>query len=208
MSRSVVFAFCILTIAAVALQATGNIAPGLKAGVCVATLYGDDVDEIESSGLGEIGGRAGFVGGFFVESRPAKFFAIQPEVLFAMKGSTVSVTMFGETAKGKTNLYYIEVPLLFKFIYPVGVATPALYAGPAIDFLLVAQAEDSDGKTTDLKEDTRLMDFGLAIGGGLNVGPALFDVRYTWGFLNLDPNGEGDTRNRALHVSVGFGYFR
>ena len=173
---------------------------GAKGGLNLAKVYGDDVDESDFL--------YGGIGGAFFCYMVNDMFAVQPELLFAMKGGD-QVTSGDET--GKTKLNYIEIPVLLRLHIPTeGSLTPAVFAGPSIGFLMSAKFEDED-----IKDDLKSTDFGLVVGAGLdhmlgeNGGFITFDVRYSMGLSTVvDIEGvdeQPDVKNMGLAFMVGYG---
>lgn len=134
-------------------------------------------------------------------------FVLQPEILFSAKGTNVK--MDDEVTKAKVG--YLEIPLLFKVVIPAGVVLPNVYVGPALDVLLYSKIVYDDGDDEDMKDDTKSVDFGLAMGGGLDIkagpGRVIIDLRYTLGFIDInDPSEEGyEMMNGALTFLAGYG---
>lgn len=178
---------------------------GLKGGVNAATLYGDAVDDAET--------RAGFNGGIYLNYKFAGPWALQPEVLFSMKGADLDNGITGQPGSTEYELAYLEIPVLVKYYIPAGtMLKPNLYAGPEVGFNLYGDANGSD--IDDSMEDA---EFGLAFGGGLDfvVGSAPtdlirtvgLDLRYTLGLTNVfDVPGDPDAKNGAFTAVLGIGF--
>jgi outer membrane protein with beta-barrel domain len=196
-----------ITISAAALaQGTPAARPaprlGLLAGLNLSTVGGDDVDDAE--------GRTGGIFGGYVSLGIGRSWAIQPEVLFSMKGATDNSG--GDETTLKVN--YIEVPLLLRLNIPTaGSVDPHVYAGPSFAYRASCKLSGQNAGVSasidcdDLDElagedivDIAKMDWGLALGGGLGfdlAGRALnLGVRYTLGLKEIS-NG-GDVYNRVL----------
>ncbi len=80
---------------------------GVKGGVNLAKFVGDDA---EKSGLYDSKSKIGFSAGLFVSISPIDMIAIQPAILFSLKGTKVELEGF--EGYEYDNLYYIEIPLL------------------------------------------------------------------------------------------------
>lgn len=181
---------------------TGITGKGIKVGLNLANISGDDVpDEAKVS--------MGFAfGGFFTYSLSPSL-AIQPELLYSMKGSKAEMGIV--TEKFKFN--YLEIPVLLKFSIPTeGNMTPFLFGGPAISLLMSAKYEVGDGTNNieiDIKDDLKSMDFGLAFGAGVGVamdeGILTIEGRYTLGMTVIDdtPNPE-DVKNTNISFLLGY----
>jgi hypothetical protein len=180
-------------------------AAGLKTGLNVATLYGDDIEESDA--------RIGFCLGGFSSLNLAKNFALQGEVLYTQKGAYDEEYVLGELLKTTIKVDYLELPLLAKLVLPTGGGlVPSVYLGPAVAFEMGSSFEFElgglkvEGDLTDVKD----VDIGLVLGTGLGFGPGpigfLLDFRYTAGLVSIDDTpGENQTdlKNSVATLSVG-----
>jgi hypothetical protein len=181
---------------------------GPKAGLNLANLSGDDVENTDS--------KTGFAGGVFFMYQFSKMFAIQPEAYYTMKGATQKETIEDISIDITYTLDYIEVPLLFKLLIPIEGSSihPAIFAGPAIGFNTTAKVKaEAEGQSAeqDFKDNTKSTDFGLVFGGGLGfpVGKNElgFDVRYILGLSTIDDTAdEADVKNGVINFNVYFGF--
>lgn len=210
----------IITIAAaLALTATpvlAQVSVGGRLGGAMANLSGDGVSDDASS-------RIGFSVGAFADISVGEAFSIQPEVLFATKGTEAESEVGGETITSGTKLSYIQVPVTAKYSMPMSGSSiqPYLFAGPSIAFNLgctvysdAEGAEDQDcAEASGSEEDVvETIDFSLlgGVGAGFAVGngTASIDVRYDLGLTNVNvaPEGEEapDAKNRAFSVTLGY----
>jgi hypothetical protein len=146
----------------------------------------------------------GVIGGF-VTWRVASWLELQPEVLYALKG-----TKSDEFVETKLLLDYLEVPVLARITRGAPDATRFyVAAGPSLGLLLRARTRADFGSSTeeiDIKDDLENFDLGVVIGGGIEFGSVVVDGRYTHGLTNIETDaGDGrDTRNRAVSATVGF----
>jgi len=170
---------------------------GLKAGLNVASLNGDDTDNLDA--------RTGMFFGGFAELCFTNEFAIQPEILYSMQGANYTEI---DGYDGTIKLDYINVPIMAKIkifdeLY--------IQAGPQIGFLLSAKDEfKSAGESgeNDIKENLNTIDFGANLGlgyqfeGGFNLG-----ARYNLGLSNINDFEGSDSfknQNGVFQFSVGF----
>ncbi len=156
---------------------------GIKGGLDMANLTGDDVEDTDM--------KLGFGGGLFAqfsfENMPI---VIQPEVMYVMKGAKDS-----EDGDYKIKLDYIEIPVLVKYNIPMeGNMTPCIFAGPAFGINMSAKVDDGDDSYDIYNKKS--MDIGLAFGAGLDMamgqGKLTFDVRYTLGLTKVLDDVEQD----------------
>jgi hypothetical protein len=183
---------------------------GPKAGLNIASIGGDDADQIlEGQSLDS---KTGFAGGVFFMYQFSKMFAIQPEAYYTMKGATYSESGADLTI----TLDYIEVPLLFKLLIPVEGSNikPSVFVGPSIGFNMTAKAKvefEGESEENDLKDDTESTEFSLAAGAGLGfmVGQNELgvDVRYILGLSTFDKSSDPwDLKNNVININAYFGF--
>jgi len=183
---------------------------GPKAGLNIASIGGDDADQIlEGQSLDS---KTGFSGGLFFMYQFSNMFAIQPEAYYTMKGATYSESGADLTI----SLDYIEVPLLFKLLIPIEGSNikPSIFAGPSIGFNMTAKSKvefEGESEENDFKDETASTEFSLAFGGGLGfmVGKNELgvDVRYILGLSTFDDSSDPwDLKNNVINVNAYFGF--
>lgn len=174
----------------------GITAKGFKVGVTMANLTGD----IEDTKM-----KIGFAAGGFFTYSFSPTFAIQPEVLYCMKGAKAD-TDEGE----KLKLDYLAIPVMFKYSFPTeGKIAPNIFAGPEVGILLSAKEEDED-----IKEYFKSVDFGIGFGAGIDIamesGKLTLDARYTLGLSNIADTDEDESdfsvKNATIMVMLGYGF--
>jgi hypothetical protein len=174
---------------------------GIRAGLNLASVHGDDVTINNLSPES----RVGFSGGLFAGIRVTPSFLIQPEVLYTQKGARYEAA--GEEAVIKLD--YVEVPVLLKGRFGSGSAKPSVFAGPAVAFKVSGKTE-FQGEEEDV-EDVKGTDFGIVFGAGLDlaVGSGAFtiDARYTLGLTTFsDSPDPDDVKNGVWTFSVGYAF--
>jgi hypothetical protein len=110
--------------------------------------------------------------------------ALQPEIVFSMQGSE------------NTNLNYINIPLIFQYMYDNGFR---IQAGPQLGFLVSAKTGD-----TDVMDQYEAIDVALGVGVSY-VNPATdfgFDFRYNHGLTNISKNDNSNLYNRGFQLGV------
>ena len=211
---------------AVTTSAQGMAAPkaylGVKGGLAMADLYGDDADFLE------IDMKAGFTGGAMAHFHFNQMWSIQPELLYVMKGGKSedisgdiefddgqTITNFEGDLTWKLN--YLEIPVLARLGIPnESKIDPFFYAGPAVSLLLSADASfegTADGSAVDeevdIKDILKSVDFGLIFGGGVGIeagrGEVILDARYNLGLSSIDDSpDDADIKNGVISVFVGY----
>jgi hypothetical protein len=179
-----------------ATAAWSQVTVGLKAGINIAK------ESVSGSGITlSADNVVGFHGGAYLHAKFGKF-GVQPEAYYSMTGS--KFTFSGATDQIKTN--YLSVPILLRFNVTDFFN---IHAGPQFGILLSAK-ETSGGTTTDVKNQVKSGDFGLAFGAGFDL-PMGFNggVRYVAGMSNIDASSSSGskTKNNVIQVYVGFKLF-
>lgn len=180
----------------------GKMMFGVKGGLNLANLSGDDVEDTSM--------KIGMAGGVFMCYKLTDIFAIQPELLFSMKGAEFTE----DDVDGSYKVNYFEIPLLFKVNLPTeGKIKPNLYAGPALGILMSADVEVGD-YSADMKDFTKSTDIGIIAGAGLGYqmekGMLCAEVRYEVGMGTIDEPAEdvdeADVKNSVVSILVGYGF--
>jgi hypothetical protein len=180
---------------------------GLKAGLNLANLSGDDAGSPDS--------KTAFAFGGFFAYQFSPMFAIQPEIYYSMKGATDNMTFEGATVDITYTFDYIEIPLLLKFMIPIQGSNikPAIFAGPhvAINTTAKVKAEyQGDSQEEDI-EDFKSSEFGLQFGGGVGFpvgkGELGFDIRYIMGLSTIfDVEGDPDVKNSVINFNLFYAF--
>lgn len=181
---------------------------GVKAGLNLANLSGDDAPDNSET-------RTGFSGGAFFMYQFSDMFAVQPELLYSMKGATENGNFEGFSYDAEYKLDYFEIPVLLKFIIPIkgsGVK-PSIFAGPSVGFNMSAKVkvESGDESFEEDIEDVKSTDFGLVVGGGLGFpvgnGELGVDIRYILGLSTIDDSAENyDVKNGVINFNIYYGF--
>jgi len=198
--KKLFFLFFLLSLFIISAQAQVRL--GLKSGLNISSFYGDDTEGLDS--------KLGFVGGFFISYQSKNLFILQPEVSYTTKGATAKI----ESASFTLSYDYIEIPILFKFEFPLDDNPgfkPALFAGPFVAFKTKANVILSVNGETEEESINSVAprDYGFQIGGalGYNIGKYELglDVRYILGITSVDTSVNGfDIKNRVINLNLYF----
>lgn len=183
---------------------------GLKGGVQLSNLYVDNVDDENS--------KFGFQAGLYFRNQITENFALQPELIYSLKGSEINYDALsipglleGGSGSYRFNLGYVEIPVLAV----VTVGALSIHAGPYVALLTNANIKnvDDDGDIEDIasldRDDFNTLDYGIAGGIGLNLPSGILGLRYTYG---LNEIGKSDiagkvtenSKNAVLSLYAGF----
>lgn len=180
-TRIVIFSVtCVVLLAAVSL-AQPKVNLGIKGGMNLATMTGDATADIDTKT------RTGLTFGAIAEIETAPNLIIKSEVNYCEKG----VEKQDDNASEKVKLTYIQIPVLFKYKFPVqGKVIPSLYAGPAIAINMSGK-DDIAGYGPDFDGEydianVKSTDLSAVLGGGVSfpMGKmlAFLDFRYDKSF--------------------------
>jgi len=193
-------------------EGKGLTAKGFKVGLNIANVTGSDVDPFMAAITDLAGVTAsnktliGFSFGGFVTYNFSPTVALQPEVFYSMKGFTIS---FEDMYDADVKMDYIEIPVLFKFMFGTGTAKPCLFAGPSLG-ILVSSKIKAEGESVDAKDLWKSTDLGLVFGGGVDFpagkGKMTVDGRYTMGMTKIPDGGDVDIKNSNISFMVGYGF--
>lgn len=161
-----------------ALSAQAQIALGIKAGAN----FSDTEGTINTSM------RTGFHAGAVLQLKYNNF-AIQPELLYSMQGSKVTVAGVKDI-----NLSYVTVPVLVKYYVLTDILS--IDAGPQFAFLVDDNIDTPFSKSQSF-------DFAVVGGLGLDIGKSLFaQAHYVVGLTDASTNAS--IKNRVIQLSVGY----
>jgi hypothetical protein len=199
--------FVLFALALFSISAQAQMQLGLKAGLNLANLSGDDAGSPDT--------KTAFAFGGFFTYQFSPIFAIQPEIYYSMKGAKDKMTMGSSTIDLSYSFNYIEIPLLIKFMIPIKDSNvkPAIIAGPyfAINTTAKVKAEyQGQSEEADIDE-LKSSEFGLQLGGGVGFpvgnGELGFDVRYIMGLSNIfDVEGDPDVKNSVINFNLFYAF--
>ena len=185
---------------------------GLKIGGSLASMHGDTIKDLEEYYGVDTKSKLGLCAGGFITFTIAGMFAIQPEVLFTMKGTKGELSGL----EYKISLSYLEIPVLAKLLITTpGMIKPCLFAGPSLAIKLSGKEKVTYDGTTYYEGDLegyKDIDFGLIIGAGIDFGlgaaggKITVDLRYNLGFTNISDWAGEDVKNGAFSLMAGYSF--
>lgn len=186
MKTSLLIMFALLMTTSIVRAQHANI--GIKGGLNSYTIQGDN----SSNNNYKIGYHIGLLSHFHMGSQ----FALQPEVTFSTQGTTIK----GGGAETDINLNYLNVPVLFQYMFDNGFR---LEMGPQLGFLTSAKSE-SGNTSRDIKDNYKSTDIALAMGMSY-VKPSTgfgFDIRYNHGLTNINETNNGNAFNSGFQFGL------
>ena len=168
---------------------------GVRGGLNVANLTGEDVFN-NSSTLGGIGGG-------FARFRLSEMFSLVPEVLYSMKGAEFEA----EGIEAEQQFQYLQIPVQLRAAwYRESKLEPSVFVAPALGILL--DNKITDGAKIDLDDGSKGADFGVVVGAELDYkvgsGVVLLDVRYERGLTSW--SDDLDEKHSVASFMLGYGY--
>ena len=191
MKRSLVILSAVAMVAFAAQAQAGGMYAGVKGGVNIANIGGDDAPDNTSS-------RTGFQGGLFIGKHVNENIGFRVEGLYVQKGAKAGSPEVTE------KLDYIEFPILFVYDFPAGETLGFnLFAGPTLGFNISAKVEDTD------LDNIKSFEFGAAIGAGLEKKMASgkgigLDVRYSLGATSYVDIEDVSVKNHGVGIMASF----
>jgi hypothetical protein len=183
---------------------------GILLNVNLARVDGGSLSEIY-----DLDNRTTLGGGLIVLYPLSDALTLQTEVRYAARGAEnhyVATDVDGNEITGTQTwkLNYVEVPILARVYVPTGSRLrPLFYAGPDLGFNVSSTVEDSETGSKSTLDDVANFDFGIAFGGGLEVGAGrgslILDARYTLG-LSMVFTGVAASEDKNRTLTFGLGY--
>ena len=187
---------------------------GLVGGINSASVYGPNAKELDPHSINA------FNAGLFIRLGVLDIFAVEPELLYTVKGykvtyksiATISmVPLPNFTVTG--SISYLEIPVLLKLDIPsssFGILRPIVFAGPAVAFSLSHKVNilPAGWQGQLLDPNINSTDFGIIFGLGadiqLPITTITIDARYDLGMKPLFPlETSRDIRNSVFTLEAG-----
>ena len=173
-------ALAVIMVVGAASAQTVNI--GIKGGLNLYTVNNNDSEPSYNS-------KPSFYLGLLGHVHMADQFALQPEIVLSLQGARYDNDRI-------LNLNYINVPILFQYMFDNGFR---LQAGPQIGVLVGAKADE-----VDVKNDYKGGDFGLTFGASYVNPDSGFgvDARYNHGLSDISVSDASSAYNRGFQLGV------
>lgn len=143
--------------------------------------------------------------------------SIQPSVIYQVKGTTLDEVTSGTKASFDTKVGYVEVPVDIQWGPDLLVFRPYVFAEPFIGFGVTNKTSTKAGTSDDVvsvsetlqdkwqEANIRRWEYGLGLGGGIDIWKLQLSARYFWNFGPLsDDDGNVDTDAVANTVKDAF----
>lgn len=155
---------------------------GLFAGISASQISGDNLSGFDKPGFG---------GGGFVNLNFGKNSGMQMELSYIAKGSRkLAKPDEGDPTSYKLTLNYIELPLLYKYLYRDFIGVDI---GPYFSVLINSKEEDENGEISRTAEFENY-DFGGLISFYYKINDNwMFDIRVSTSLIKVREHGSGST---------------
>jgi hypothetical protein len=152
------------------------------------------------------------MGGLLVEFPARSRIAFESGALVGERGTKMKVShQFFGSANGDIRMIYLDVPAVALVeVANAPVSRVQLVLGSTVGIRLDARTRvTAQGQTQDQPITVGIprLDVGLTVGGRVEPGHALFDVRYTHGLRNMaeGPDAQGENvKHRVVSMMAGW----
>ena len=157
----------------------------------IGTKIGLNSYSINNDSGSDFDSKLGIHAGIFGHIHLNRQLGLQPELVYSMQGGKSGSTNF--------NLDYINVPVLFQYMFDNGFR---IQAGPQVGFLVRAKAEN--GGSLDVKDNFKSIDAGLSFGASYIHTPTSLgiDARYNLGLSDISESSSVQSNSRGLQIGI------
>lgn len=142
---------------------------GIKGGFNFNSMSDIDINNINSS----FKSNTGFHAGILYKAKLPLGFAIQPELLFSQKNSTIKSTSAAQT--GDATLSYLQLPIGIQWGVDLVLFRPFIQAVPYVGYAI-----NTKSTIADLEWDLNKFQYGFGVGAGLEIWKFQLSGRYNW----------------------------
>ncbi|MCI2107386.1 MAG: PorT family protein [Bacteroidales bacterium] len=129
--------------------------------------------------------------------------AIQPSLLYQVKGTSVDNIDDAQWKDFQTKVGYLELPVQIQWGPDLGFLRPYAFAEPFVGYRL---GSSNDGQAKTIKSELKKAEYGLGVGAGLDFWKLQFSIKYFWNFGNIYGSGNiADTVGDKVRDAVNNG---
>lgn len=184
--------FCLIVLGSNVLFSEGYSA-GVKAGMNLATIWGDDAN------VGNVapGFTPKFTGGIFLGYNLSEKVTLGYELLYSQKGADYS------NGSPMLTYSYVDLPV---YLSVEVIDKLSLDIGGYMSFLIDAEA-NYGSRSLDLKLTTSGLDFGPLFGVSYGLTKNIeVETRFSLGMANLSSHGSLDTKNMCIQFLISYSF--
>ncbi|MEZ4910125.1 MAG: porin family protein [Saprospiraceae bacterium] len=142
--------------------------------------------------------KLGFHFGLVNDFKLSDNLTFRPGILYSVKGSKLTLDIFGVNETITDEYTYLDVPLHFVYNFTGEEKGFFAEAGPYLAFLLSAKSQDED-----VKDLLKSLDFGLNFGLGYDLGNFIIGANYSFGLSNIaDGEDSEDVNVKNKNIAV------
>ena len=192
----------VLALFAMVTAVSAQVSLGVKGGINMSNLYGDELDDENV--------KIGFNVGLLADIDFSFNSAIQTGLFFTIKGYKYDSGNLDYTE----NLMYIQLPVHYAYKIDVTPGTRVVFhAGPYAAYGVGGSRKLDAGELGSLEVDKifgdgmlqyKPFDAGLGLGVGAEFGPILVDLGWDMGLVNISNTSNGNVKNQNAYLSVGY----
>ncbi len=197
----------VVAMLAVAVSVSAQLSLGVKGGMTMSNLNGDELTDKNM--------KIGFNVGLLADYEINQSSAIQTGLYFLTKGSRYHGSFGSISGEVTVNPMYLQIPLHYAYKIAVTPGTRVvLHAGPYAAYGVggkskgkVSIADQSiESKGVDVFGDNgfKPFDAGLGLGVGAEFGSFLVDLGWDMGLVNIANVDNATIKNQSAYLSVGF----
>lgn len=201
--KKLFFLTALATVFALSASAQSRVSFGIRAGLNL------DHQLFVNSGITTLpDNQLGFHVGAVSDIRLFADLYLEPVLMFTTKGSSTTQTGVGTS---RDRMYYLELPLMLMYYFPVipDALGLSIHVGPMAALSLWGNHVDANGNKTAAFSDNHLQRFdtGVRFGGGLEFHQVYLGLSYDVGLYDLSPNNTSyKLHNRTLMISMGYNF--
>jgi len=158
---------------------------GLKGGFNYANFLLQNVKEEL-----DISNSSGWQAGALLQAKiPSTGFGVQPELLYTV--------VKGNVNSESNSIHYFQVPINLHQSFNLVDVRPFFQAGPYFSYATKLEGETFNDKVEKF-------DWGIGIGGGVEIWKLQLSARYSWGLQNVSNAEEFKLKNNTFSLSLAF----
>lgn len=174
---------------------------GLEGGIAVNKFT--DFQNFQEKGI------AGWHAGMTLLTKLPGFFALQPTVEFERSCSRITLD---DGRVGTMNIDAVDVPIAVQWGPDLGICRIFIEAVPYVGFNIDGKSYNKyDNDWENVKDYLKTTQFGLGVGGGLDVWRIQLGIRYSWAFGNwatmTSDNPFKDLDGKKKGITITLAYF-
>lgn len=158
---------------------------GIKGGVNFANFKYDGISSVSFDNA--TGWQAGVMAQFTL---PIVQLGIQPELLYTVKKSKID--------DDTNSIGYFEIPVNLRWAIGLKFFRPYLLAGPYFGYAVNFSGDSFN------KDNISRTDWGIGVGGGVELWKLQLGLRYSWGLQNVaKDSGDDKLKNNVFSITAG-----